>query len=269
MTNRLLTTLVMFTLTSSTAMADDEGPEGETPMEKDERIAGLAGHFAAGVRLHLASGPDGTEYKSLNFAELDLQARYNVSDLFTTYLNIPLSVKHPDGFETIGGGTVRGELKLGSTFAVGATVGMLRDGAFLLSEKDFPAWVGDLKFGTALGPSLRLKAGAAYLRIDPSFVYQTSDADANTGFQLPVTATLRVARMLRVSGDIGLYSGDDFKVSPSDGGRLGVGAAVDVQISSIALHLGAGFASLMTDDAGLYPSVGKSLFFDVALKYVK
>lgn len=262
----------MFTLTSSTAMAEDEeGPEGETAQQKEDRLANVQGKFNAGARVRFPNGPDEMgEFKTFNWVAVDLQGRYNLTNLISTYLTVPLAVKHPDGAKTFGGVTGRIELLLGASVGAGVTVGMLRERAFLLSDKDYPAYVGDLKFGTALGPIVRLKTSVVNLRLEPSFVYQATDP-TTTGFQLPVVAMIRLGDMLKVSGDIGLYSGDDFKVAASDGGRLGVGAAVDIKVGSIGLHLGTGLASLLTSDemGALYPSVGKSLYFDVSLKYMK
>ena len=49
---------------------------------------------------------------------------------------------------------------------------------------------------------------------DIEFVYQ-GGPETITGFQLPVNAMLRAGEALKVSADLGLYSGDDFSVKPS------------------------------------------------------
>jgi hypothetical protein len=164
----------------------------------------------------------------------------------------------------------KGELKLGSTVGAGASAGMLRTGAVLLGDKDFPVYQGDLELATLLGPFIKLKTGFVNLRVEPVFAYQAGD-EAITAIQVPVSAMVRVGEAIKVSADIGLYSGDDFKLGAADGGRVGVGAAVDLKLGKVIFHVGTGFASLLVDDdpmsKSLYPSIGKSLYFDLNVKF--
>jgi hypothetical protein len=68
---------------------------------------------------------------------------------------------------------------------------------------------------------------------------------------------------------VGIYTGDDFKLGADEGGRVGAGLVANVKVSTIKVMFGAGFASLLTDDAGFYTSVGKSVYVSVGLAYVK
>jgi hypothetical protein len=84
-----------------------------------------------------------------------------------------------------------------------------------------------------------------------------------------VTAVFRAGSVGHVGALVGIYTGDDFAIAADEGGRIAAGLVADAKISSISLTFGAGFASLLTDDAGLYPSVGKSVYVTVGLAYVK
>jgi hypothetical protein len=257
--------------------ADDvdlDAPLDETPEQREERIANMQGKFNAGVSLRFPSGPDDMgEYATFNWVALDLRGRYNVTDIISVHGNIPLAIIKPDLPDPLpdpsifGGITGRGEIKLGGTIGAGVTVGFLRYGAFLLSDKDYPLYAGDLNFGMSLGPWLKLKTGVVNLAFVPAFVYQAGDPESITGIQVPVSAMIRAGNALKLSADVGLYSGDDFSLGADEGGRVGIGTALDIKVSKIMLHLGVGLASLLTDDAGFYPSVGKSLYFDLNVKY--
>jgi hypothetical protein len=280
MKHRLLPALAMVALTTSPVFAqdDEETREGETEQEKEERLAAQAGKFNAGFKVRMPNGPgdDGT-YGQFNWIGVDLTGRYNVTDAIGvggTLYTAPVKPDFPDGAmmedpKVFGGFMARPELRLGSTIGAFVDVGFLTYGAVLLSEKDIPIYQGDYELATRVGPWVKLKANVVYLSILPALVFQNGDPEKIAGFQLPVNAMLRAGEMLKVSADVGLYSGDDFKVGADDGGRIAIGAAVDIKVGAIALHLGAGLNSLLTSDNGPYDTIGHSLYFDVAAKYLK
>ncbi|MDQ3339241.1 MAG: hypothetical protein M4D80_29105 [Myxococcota bacterium] len=267
---RLLPSFAALLLSASPALADEDSDvrEGETPQQRDDRVAAQAGHFAVGLRVHFGSAID----KTFNVIGVEPRARYNVTDAISVGARIPLAVSKPDGFATFGGALARAELRLGATIGVWTEIGFMKHFGILLSQQDAFAYSDDADYDVALalGPWIRAKAGPMYLVIEPAFVYQAGSPTV-TGAQLPVTALFRAGSVAHIGAMVGLYTGDDFKLGAEDGGRLGAGLVADVKVSTIKVVLGAGFASLLTsDEAGsLYPSVGKSLYVSVGLAYVK
>jgi hypothetical protein len=77
----------------------------------------------------------------------------------------------------------------------------------------------------------------------------------------------RASGGLKAGAKVGLYTGDEFKLGADEGGRLAAGLVVDVAVSSIFVRAEAGLSSLLTDDASLYTSVGKSTYVAFALMY--
>lgn len=275
MKHRLLPAFALFALTTSNAFADDEESSDETPEQKEERLANQSGNFNAGGKVRFPNGPDEMgDFKSFNWVAVDLHGKYNITNMIGVGGTIPLAVKKPDGFSVFGGMLARPELRLGATIGAYVDIGFLKERAVLLSDKDYPAYVEDADYtlATRVGPWIKLKANVVYLSVLPAFVYQAAgQAEAVTGFQLPLNAMLRAGELLKVSADLGIYSGDDFKLGAADGGRIAIGAGVDIKVGHIALHLGTGLASLLTSDemGAAYPSIGKSLYFDINAKYVK
>jgi hypothetical protein len=174
-----------------------------------------------------------------------------------------------------GGFTVRPELALGKLIGAGLTLGFLRERAVLLSEKDYPAYFGDLTFAAAIGPWVKLKGFGLDFALQPSLVYQAAGdtGEAVTGLQLPVAASLSLSTLLKVAVEAGVYTGDDFALGAADGGRISLGAAVDVRLGKLIVHVGAGVASLLTSDEpmslALYQSIGDSVYLDLNVKFAK
>ena len=269
----------MFALASTPVFADDEEEtkEGETQQEKEERLAAQSGKFNAGFKVRMPKGPgDDGEYAQFKWIGVDLTGKYNVTDAIGVGGTIYTAPVKPDVGDpkVFGGFMLRPELRLGSTIGAFVDIGFMTYGAVLLSEKDIPFYAGDYEFASRIGPWVKFKANVVNLSILPAVVFQNGSPEKIAGFQLPVNAMLRAGEMLKVSADLGIYSGDDFKIGADDGGRIAIGAAVDVKVSTIALHLGVGLNSLLTSDspspgAFAYPSIGDSLYIDLALKYVK
>ena len=238
-----------------------EAPPEDNPDAKGKFNAGLQGRFP--------SGPDeNRKFGSFNWIAVDLKGRYNPSDFVATYLNVPFAVTRPDLPDTnlLGGFTGRGELGFGKTLGVGLTLGAMRQGAFLLSEKDYPYYRGKLSLGTALGPYLRLDLYGVYLSVVPQVVLQYGSGVAA---QIPISARVKLLDLLAVSADAGVFTGEKMRFGAAGGGRIYAGASVDLKLSPILLHLGAGVASLLTDPAGFYPSIKESIYFDLNVKYAK
>jgi hypothetical protein len=73
--------------------------------------------------------------------------------------------------------------------------------------------------------------------------------------------------LIKVSADLGVFTGDDYSFSGDNGGRISTGGALDLKIGPILVHAGAGVASLLS--GGMYPSIGESVYVDVNVKYAK
>ena len=268
---RLLPSLATLLLATSPALADEDTDvrEGETPQQRDDRVSAQAGHYAVGLRVHIGSALD----DSFNVIGIEPRARFNVTDAISVGACIPLAVSKPDGLAAFGGALARAELRLGATVGAWVDVGFMKHGGILLSQQDAFIYGDDADYDVAfaLGPWIRAKAGPTYLVIEPAFVYQPGDPEAIAGAQLPVTAMFRAGSVAHIGAMVGIYTGDDFKLGAEDGGRIGAGLVADVKVSTIKVVLGAGFASLLTDEmAGNgYTSVGKSVYVSVGLAYVK
>jgi hypothetical protein len=256
--------------TTSTTTSNSEAPP---PEQKDGEKKPKRGDFDAGGQLRFPSGPgdDGT-YGTFNFVGFDAKGRYFVLDQLTLDAAIPLAPKHakPGGLETsmIGGFMVGPNLSIGKMLGLRLQLGMLKERAVLLSEKDAPIFVGDLKFATTVGPWIKFKRWGLDFNTAPSIVYQAGD-ESVTAVQLPLAASVSLGKLLKTSVETGIYTGDDFKLGPSGGGRIALGAAIDVKIGKIIAHAGAGVASLLTDEMGAYHSISDSVYVDLNAKYVK
>jgi hypothetical protein len=266
----LLPSLATLLLGATPVLADEDTDlkDGETPQQRDDRLASQAGHYAAGLKVMFASG--GAD--SFNFIGVTPWGRYNVSDSISVGARMPLAVSKPDGIGVFGGLMARAELRLGATIGAFGEAGVMKHGAVLLSEQDAPFFVddADYDFATRLGLWIRVKGGPTYLSFEPAFAYQPGDPEAITGVQFPVTALFRAGSVAHAGVQVGIYTGDDFKLGAEDQGRVAAGLVADVHVSKIKLMFGAGFSSLLTDEeTGLYSSVGKSVYVSVNLAYVK
>jgi hypothetical protein len=257
------------------AQQTDKKPED--PQQKPKKKEPGRGDFDAGGQARFPSGPDemGT-YESFNWVAADLKGRYYLLDNVWVDGLIPLAIIKPET-ATINGATVdprlfggiqaRVEAKL-PVLRLALTLGYMREGAMLLSDKDFPLFIGDFKPGVGLAVPMRLKLSSVLdLALAPALVYQSGTMESLTAVQIPLALRVALADMVKVSADLGIYTGDDFSFSGDEGGRISTGAALDVKIGPIALHTGAGVASLLS--GGMYPSIKESVYVDVNVKYVK
>lgn len=268
------------------ATVDEEAPPPEEKKEPGQ------GDFDAGGQVRLPNGPDENgDFATFNWIALDLKGRYFILDFLTVEGDIPLAVKKPStvmdeaGIEqspsAIGGMSTKLKLKLpmpkkmpfvGSTEGneVSLTLGgaVMREGAMLLSEKDYPLFTGGFKPGFTAGLTTKVKLGSVVdFQLLPQWVYQSGEMESLTAVQIPTSLVVALGDLFKVSADLGIYTGDDYTFRSSKGGRVALGAAIDVKLGPIVTHLGAGSASLGT--GGKYPTIRDSVYFDLNVKYVK
>jgi hypothetical protein len=294
---RTVLTIVALTALASPAPAQsDPEPEPAEPESPPATVEGESGDgdgkpkqpgrgdFDAGGQVRLPSGPDEMgEFATFNWVALDVEGRYFLLDSVTINGSMPLAVKKPDTYlgaepSIIGGMTVTLEAKLPKMpfqpkkyeYDMKLVLGgsYMREGAMLLSNKDFPLFVGDFQPGFTGGALMRIKLSSAVdFSLDPVYVYQAGTDDSLMAVQIPMSTILAVGETLKLSADLGVYTGDEFSFSGDDGGRIAAGGSLEVKIGPIIAHAGAGVASLLT--GGLYPTVGDSVYIDLNVKYAK
>lgn len=276
----------------STAMPD---PNAALPAPTDTEVKTgpkqpKRGDFDAGGKLRFPSGPDEEGmYDSFNWVALDANGRYFLLDSVTVNGLIPMAVKKPDTVGPMGpepsifGGIeirlegkwtvpkmpiVKQETELG--LMLGAAY--MRDGAMLLSDKDFPLFTGDFNPGLKGGIITKVKLSSLLdFSLIPVFAFQKGDMENLTALQLPMSLIVKLGDVLKLSADAGVFTGDDISLSADNGGRIYLGAALDVKIWKLVFHAGAGFASLLTssEPGALYPGIKDSLYVDLNVKYAK
>ena len=253
----------------------EAAPEGQAEAQAPEEEK-QQGRVDAGGKLRFPSGPDdtGMEYGLFNWIALDLRAQYGISDALAAGVHVPLAIKKPEGeFETLGGFTANASLRLFKLVGVGVRAGMMRQGAFLLTPYDAPVYVGDLKMGAALGPSIALRTGVVDVAAALDVVLQLDSAgemmdETLTAVALPISAMVQVRDLIKVGAETGVYTGHELKLGAEDGGRIPLTANVSLKLGRVILNLGAGFATLITSDTGgLYPGIGDSLFVGLNAKW--
>ena len=278
--------VVFATLTALTSTALAQEPPAEEPPADDAQVKKpKRGDFDAGGQVRLPNGPDEmNQFATFNWVALDVVGRYFLLDSVTVDGKVPLAIIKPDALMTgeepsmFGGASIGLTAKLprmpfqpsASQTEVGVvlTGAYMREGAMLLSEKDYPRFVGDFQPGFSAGAIAKLKLSSLIdVATTPAFVYQSASAGALTAVQVPASANVRLGSLLQVSADAGVFTGDDFSFGGDDGGRISAGGSVTVKLGPILAHAGAGVASLLT--GGLYPSVADSAYIDLNVKYAK
>lgn len=252
------------------------------------------GSFDAGGKVRFPSGPDETgEYATWNWVAFDAIGRYFLLDGITVNGRIPFVVIKPDtalvagrqrGPGRVGGLEVRLDLMVPKAVMnmlpgaqtkkseIGLTVtgAYAHDGALLLSERDFPLYTGGFHPGLVLGLVTKVKLGSVVdFNFLPVWTSQYGDDDTKQGVQVPLDLTISLGSLVKVALELGVFTGDDYSLRARNGGRLPLGASLDVKIGKIIAHVGAGWASLITDPAGFYPTVGDSVYFDLNVKFAK
>lgn len=260
--------------------ADDE-PAGAEKTKEPKR-----GDFDAGGRVRLPNGPDEMgQYGTFNWVAVDAGGRYYLLDSVVIAADMPIALIKPD---TVGMGGPEPSMFGGIGLTLDARVpegpfmpkkyeakvkvllgaSYMREGAMLLSEKDFPMFTGSFQPGFVAGLSTRMKMSELVdFQLDPVYVQQASEGDSLMAVQIPLSLIVKTSDFLTVSADAGVYTGPDFAFGADDGGRITAGAAVTVKIGRILAHAGAGAASLLT--GGMYPTVKDSLYIDLNVKFAK
>jgi hypothetical protein len=272
---------------ATTTGPTDQGPADETKAEKKEPGRG---DFDAGGQVRLPSGPDDMgQYATFNWVAFDMKGKYYLLDTVTVNGEIPLAVKKPDMFgpfdpRMIGGMKVTLDARLpkwnvplapkakDTDVALIVTGAYMREGSMMLSEKDFPLFIGDFQPGVAGGLDMRVKLSSLLdFKLAPRFVYQKGGeaGESLQAVQVPMSTVIALGSLLKVSADLGVFTGDDASFKPSNGGRIYAGGALDVKLGPIIVHGGAGVASLLTGAESMYPTISDSVYIDLNVKYAK
>ena len=263
-------------------------PSGNLPKPKK------MGDFDAGGQVHLPNGPDSKgHYASGNWVAVDAKGKFYLASSVWLSGTMPLAIIHPStisdeigGMETTVDPHVFGGLalalnaslpKLPNMPFVGESkteLGLVAQGSYmperapLLSDKDFPLFVGNFQPGFTGGLVMKIKLGNAVdFALTPSWVYQSGTAQSHEAVQVPMSLILAFGSLIKLSADVGVFTGDQYSFSAVDGGRIYLGGALDVKISRIIVHAGAGVASLLT--GGAYPTIADSIYFDLNVKFAK
>jgi len=258
-----------------------------TAEEEKQKKEPKAGDFNAGGQARFPSGPDELgQYAAFNWIAADLKARYYLLKTVTVDANAPLAVKKPDELmsgadpKMVGGMSITLDARLPvpkskliryeTDIGLALTAAYMRQGAMLLSERDFPLFTGGFEPGLAGGLVMKLKMSSVVdFSFIPTYVFQTGETENLTALQIPIALALKVGNAVKLSTDMGIYTGDDISLRPSNGGRIALGAALDLKIGKILAHAGAGFASLITSSVGAYPTIRDSIYVDLNVKWAK
>jgi hypothetical protein len=249
------------------------------------------GDFDAGGAVSLPNGPneDG-KYATFNWVTVNAKARYFLLDSVTANFTAPIALIKPSTI-TEGGEMERPDVFGGFNLRIDAVLPMLwrppgvskdtkvgitfsgaymREGAMLLSDKDFPLFTGGFQPGFTAGLLAKLKLSSLVdFSFVPVWVYQAGRMQSHDAVQIPLSLILAVGSLVKVSADLGIFTGDQYSFSADHGGRIYAGGALDVKISKIIVHAGAGVASLITGAGSMYPTIGDSGYIDLNVKYAK
>jgi hypothetical protein len=266
---------------SATATSTDAKKDDGKPKEPK------AGDFDAGGQVRLPNGPDSTgKFATYNWIAVDARAKYYLLPTVTANVYMPIAIIHPDTLmdgsqpKMFGGFSARLEAKLpklpdmplvpktDTELGVVATVSYMHDGAMLLSEKDYPRFVGNYHPGISLGAIVKLKLSSLIdFSLTPAWVHQSSAMEPLDAVQIPTSLIVKVGSLVQVSADAGVFTGPDYSFSADEGGRIYGGGSLTVKLGPIVTHLGGGVASLLP--GGIYPTIRDSVYLDVNVKYAK
>lgn len=269
---------------SSAPPPSDSGPAPAEPLKQPDRPK--RGDFDAGGQVRLPSGPDEmNQFAAFNWIALDLKGRYYLLESVTVNATAPLAVRKPDELmgdvdpRLIGGVNARLEAMLpgvtrlpgvreGTEIGLMASFAYLREGALLLSEKDYPLFTGDFQPGFTVGTIAKVKlSNLLDFALTPLWLYQKGELESIEAVQVPMSVIVRLGDVAKLSADLGVYLGDDYSIRGRNGGRIATGGSLTVKLGPILAHAGAGVASLLT--GGAYPSISDSVYVDLNVKYVK
>ncbi len=244
------------------------------------------GDFNAGGQVRLPSGPDEMgEYATFNWVAVDAKGKYYLLDSVTLDASAPIALIHPD---TVAGGAepgyfgglavtfnaklpqgpMAGMMKYKTDVSLLLTGGYMKEGAMLLSEKDFPMFIGSFHPGFSGGLSMKIKLSSLVdFSLVPVWVYQGGEVENQQAVQIPMSLILSVGSLVKLSADLGVFTGDDYSFGADNGGRIYAGGALDIKIGKLIFHGGAGTASLLT--GGLYPTVRDAFYLDLNVAFAK
>jgi hypothetical protein len=255
--------------------------------EKAEEKKHKSGDFDAGGQARFPSGPDAAgNYASFNWVAVDAKGTYYLLPSITANALIPLAVKKPD---TINGGMtdpsmiggihtkidawipklpklpfMKYDVKMGVTLGVA----YMREGAMLLSDKDFPVFTGGFQPGMSTGLIMGIKLSSVVdFNFNPVLLLQKGEMQNHSAIQVPVSTVIKLGSVVKLGVEAAVNTGDDISLQGKNGGRIMVGGSLDLKIGKIIIHTGAGLASLLTGPA--YPNVTDSVFVDINAKYAK
>ena len=100
----------------------------------------------------------------------------------------------------------------------------MREGAMLSARRttrcssatSSPAFAGALITKVKLVERRRLLAV-------PAWVYQSGTMDSHKAVQIPMSLILKLGELVKVSADLGIFTGDDYSFSGDKGGRIAAG----------------------------------------------
>jgi hypothetical protein len=281
-----LAVMLVTLLVPVTAFAQEmPPPQDQPPAEEQKPKEPKRGDFDAGGQVRLPSGPDEMgQYATFNWVAVDLKGRYYLLKQVSVSGNIPVALIKPDSVmggaepSMFGGMSLTLDARMPRSpfvpkntkydMALQLTGAYMREGAMLLSEKDYPLFMGDFKPGFAGGALIKMQMSSLIdFALQPAWVYQSGSGGSLTAVQIPMSLIVKLGETLKVSSDLGVFTGDDYSFRPSRGGRIYAGGALDVKIGPIIAHAGAGVASLLT--GGLYPTIKDSFYIDLNVKYAK
>ena len=259
-------------------------PPAATPADKPKEPG--RGDFDAGGQVRLPSGPDETgKFANFNWVAFDVKGKYFLLDSVTVNANIPVAIIKPDTLMTgehpsmFGGfnvtldarlpkGPFASMMRYETDVALRLTGAYMRQGAMLLSEKDYPLFVGDFQPGFNGGLDMKVKLSSLVdFSLTPSWVYQSGATESDVAVQIPMSLILALGNVVKISADLGVFTGDDYSFRPTNGGRIYAGGALDLKIGPLLVHAGAGTASLLT--GGVYPTIRDAFYIDLNVKYAK
>jgi hypothetical protein len=260
-------------------------PTVEQP-KKDGPKEPKSGDFNAGGQARFPSGPDEMgQFASFNWVAVDLKGRYYLLKTVTLDANVPLAIIKPDTVgpmgpepSVFGGFTLSLDarmqapkmpgVKYETIVGVNLTAGYMKEGAMLLSDKDYPLFIGSMKPGFAGGLVTKVKLSSLLdFSLIPTWVYQSGSMESLTAIQIPMALQIGLGNVAKLNVELGVYTGDDYSFSGDNGGRLATGASLDLKLGPMLLHAGAGVASLLT--GGVYPTISDSFYVDLNAKYAK
>ena len=82
--------------------------------------------------------------------------------------------------------------------------GYMREGAMLLTEKDFPLFIGDFKPGFAGALVTKVKLGNVVdFSLMPAWIYQSGTMDSHAAVQIPMSLILKLGDVVQISAELG------------------------------------------------------------------